>query len=128
EPGEPQSLALNHSIWYAWTAPDYGTLNFDTAGTTYAWVFTGGALDALDLKINGQGYGFVSVRAGVTYRIALDDWTAGGPTQLSWQFDPGPPPPANDDWANAETLTGDGGNVDVDTLGATRESCESTLG
>ena|SRR5436190_23947962 len=33
EPGEPQSLALNHSIWYAWTAPDYGTLNFDTAGT-----------------------------------------------------------------------------------------------
>src|ERR671937_2639205 len=52
EPGEPASMPLNHSIWYAWTAPDYGTLDFNTAGTTYAWVFTGDALGALDLKIN----------------------------------------------------------------------------
>jgi hypothetical protein len=125
EAGEPPSMPLNHSIWYAWTAPAYGNFSFNTGGTTYAWIFTGDALGALDLKINGQGYGFVSVRPGVTYRIALDDWSTGGPTQLSWTFDELPPPPANDDWANAQPLPGTSGTEAPDTRGATRESCDS---
>lgn len=128
EAREPTSMPLNHSIWYAWTAPGYGTLSFDTRGTTYAWVFTGDALDGLDLKINGQGYGFVSVRPGVTYRIALDDWWSGGPTQLTWSYQELPAPPANDDWANAQPLTGTAGVVELDTLGATRETCDGDLG
>jgi hypothetical protein len=128
EPGEPQSMPLNHSIWYAWTAPGYGTLSFNTGGTTYAWVFTGDTFGALDLKINGQGYGFVSVRPGVTYHIGLDDWLPGGLTQLSWTYDELPPPPPNDDWANAQPLEGTGGTVGLDTLGATREACDSAYG
>ena len=122
------SMPLNHSIWYAWTAPDYGTFSFNTGGATYAWVFTGDALGALDLKINGQAYGFVSVRPGVTYRIALDDWLPGAPTQLSWSFEQSPPPPPNDDWANAQPLEGTGGTVALDTLGSTREACDTAYG
>jgi Cadherin-like domain/PKD domain len=128
EAGEPPSMPLNHSIWYAWTAPGYGTFSFNTGGTTYAWVFTGDALGALDLKINGQGYGFVSVRPGVTYRIALDDWLSGGPTQLTWSYEELPAPPPNDDWANAQPLAGTSGTVELNTLGATRESCDSAFG
>ena len=124
EAGEPPSMPLNHSIWYAWTAPAYGNFSFNTGGT-YAWIFTGDQLGALELKINGQGYGFVSVQPGVTYRIALDDWLPGGPTQLSWTFGERPPPPANDDWANAQPLTGTSGTEASDTRGATRESCDS---
>src|SRR3954470_16514985 len=128
EPGEPTPMPQSHSIWYAWTAPAYGTLTFDTGHTADAWVFTGDALGALSMKINGQPYGFVSVKPGETYRIALDDWDDGGPTQLSWSFAETPAPPANDDFANAQTLDGTGGTVDVDTAGATKESCEGTLG
>src|SRR5919201_1326430 len=128
EAGEPGSMPRNHSIWYAWTAPGYGTLSFSTGGTTYAWIFTGDALGALDMKINGQSSGFVSVRPGVTYRIALDDWLSGGLTQLTWSFQELPPPPANDDWANAQPLEGTGGTVQLDTLSATRESCDSAYG
>src|SRR3954468_3046120 len=128
EPGEPTPMPQYHSIWYAWTAPAYGTLSFDTGGTAWAWVFTGDTLGALTMKINGQRYGFVSVKPGETYRIALDDWNDGGPTQLQWSFSETAPPPANDDFANAEPLTADSGTVDVDTAGATKEACEATLG
>src|SRR5919198_935239 len=128
EAGEPPSMPRNHSIWYAWTAAGYGTFSFNTGGTTYAWIFTGDAFGALDMKINGQSYGFVSVRPGVTYRIALDDWLSGGPTQLTWSFQELPPPPPNDDWANAQLLSGTGGTVQLDTLSATREACDSAYG
>src|SRR5919198_4824851 len=128
EAGEPASMPRNHSIWYAWTAPGYGTFSFNTGGTTYAWIFTGDALGALDMKINGQSYGFVSVRPGVTYRIALDDWLSGGPTQLTWSFQELPPPPANDDWANAQPLEGTGGAGEPDTPHPTREACDSPYG
>lgn len=128
EPGEPAPMPQYHSVWYAWTAPSYGTLSFDTAGTAWAWVFTGDTLDSVSMKINGQRSGFVSVQPGVTYRIGLDDWNDGGPVQLSWSFTETPAPPANDDFENAQALDGVGGTVDVDTAGATKEACESTLG
>jgi hypothetical protein len=128
EPGEPLSLANQHSIWYAWTPDAYGTVNFTTGGTTYAWFYTGDALDSLDLLINGQAYGFVHVRPGVTYRIALDDWSTGGPTRFSWTFDELPPPPANDDWANAQPLKGTSGTVELDNTGASREPCDQSAG
>ncbi|MFL5925458.1 MAG: tandem-95 repeat protein [Gaiellaceae bacterium] len=128
EPGERPSMPQLHSIWYAWTAPAYGTLTFDTAGTASAWVFRGDDLATADMLINGQRTGFVSVRPGETYRIGLDDWNDGGPTTLSWSFSELPPPPANDDWASAQRLDADAGTIDVDTLGATRESCDPTLG
>jgi hypothetical protein len=128
EPGEPAPMPQYHSVWYAWTAPAYGTLSFDTAGTAWAWVFTGDTLGTAAMKINGQRYGFVSVQPGVTYRIGLDDWNDGGPVQLSWSFGETPAPPANDDFANAQPLDGTGGTVGVDTAGATKEACESTLG
>jgi hypothetical protein len=128
EPGEPTPMPQYHSVWYSWTAPAYGTLSFDTGGTAWAWVFTGDTLGTLAMKINGQRYGFVSVRPGMTYRIGLDDWNDGGAVQLSWSFSETPAPPANDDFANAQALDGTGGTVDVDTAGATKETCESTLG
>src|SRR4051794_3575725 len=128
EPGERPSMPQLHSIWYAWTAPAYGTLTFDTSVTAWAWVFRGEDLATADMLINGQRTGFVSVRPGETYRIGLDDWNDGGPTQLSWSFTELPPPPANDDWANAQRLDADAGTVDLDTLGATREPCDPTLG
>src|SRR3954468_5961149 len=128
EAGERPSMPQSHSIWYAWTAPAYGTLSFDTARTAWAWVFHGDDLATADMLINGQQYGFVSVRPGETYHIGLDDWIDGGPTTLSLSFAERPPPPANDDWANARRLDADAATVDVDTLGATRESCDPSLG
>src|SRR3954453_5785650 len=98
EPGEPASMPQYHSVWYAWTAPAYGTFSFDTAGTAWAWVFDG-HVDTTAMKINGQRYGFVNVVQGATYLVGLDDWNDGGPTQLGWAFSETPAPPANDSWS-----------------------------
>src|SRR4051794_15478346 len=67
EAAEVPSMPHYHSIWYAWTAPGYGIVSFDTAGTAWAWVFENGRLDTQTMKVNGQRYGFFNVEAGVTY-------------------------------------------------------------
>ena len=51
---EIPSMPHYHSIWYAWTAPGYGTVSFDTAGTAWAWVFEGSRPDTATMKINVQ--------------------------------------------------------------------------
>jgi hypothetical protein len=128
EDAEPPSMPHYHSIWYAWTAPGYGTVSFDTAGTAWAWVFEDGRLETQTVKINGQRYGFFNVKAGVTYLVGLDDWTEGGPTQFGWSYTETPPPPANDDWMSPQPLEDASGTVALDTRGATRQSCDGDLG
>ena len=128
EAAETPSMPHYHSIWYAWTAPGYGTVSFDTAGTAWAWVFEDGRLETESMTINGQRYGFFNVKAGVTYLVGLDDWTDGGPTQFGWSYTETPPPPANDDWTSPQPLDDTSGTVALDTRGATRQSCDGDLG
>jgi hypothetical protein len=128
EAAEVPAMPHYHSIWYAWTAPGYGTVSFDTAGTAWAWVFEDGRLENASMKINGQRYGFFNAKAGVTYLIGLDDWNDGGPTQFGWNYVETPPPPANDDWTSPQALDGASGTVSLDTRGATRQDCDGDLG
>ena len=128
EAAEVPAMPHYHSIWYAWTAPGYGTVSFDTAGTAWAWVFEDSRLENASMKINGQRYGFFNVKAGVTYLIGLDDWNDGGPAQFGWNYVETPPPPGNDDWKSPQQLDGASGTVSLDTRGATRQDCDGDLG
>ena len=133
EPGEPNHAGISgyHSIWYSWTAPADGRFNFDDAGSSYGTVlaiYTGSAVDALTLageSGNYSGTSRVSIQAiaGTTYQIALDSWQPNfyGPTILSWHAANAPP---NDDFANAEDISGTTGLVTGSTVDATKEQGE----
>jgi hypothetical protein len=126
ETGELPWMPRWHSIWYAWTAPTYGYLSFDATGA-WVWAFSGDGFGSLTQLSNGLGHGFIHVEPGVTYHFALDDWNDADATQLNWSLDEVPAPPPNDDWANAEALTGTAGTVHLDTLGATDQTCDPDL-
>ena len=134
ETGEPtHAVAGGTSLWWTWTAPRAGNVVLDTAGsnfdTTLA-VYTGSAVNALTLVgSNDDAPGLTTshlnftATSGTTYQIAVDGkGGATGMISLSVGL-----VPANDNFANATTLTG----VSVKTTGSTklasRESGEPTL-
>jgi hypothetical protein len=89
-----------HSIWFTWTAPATGPVNFDTSGSDYDTtlaVYTGVAVDELTTIASNdddaEGAGLVTSRlwfnavAGTTYMIAVDGF--GGVTGnvvLNWNM------------------------------------------
>jgi hypothetical protein len=100
EPGEPAAypgLGTTRSVWFAWTAPHDGTATFDATGSGYGWVqgiFTGdtlGTLTRLDYRYSGTAQ--LSVKQGVTYRIAIESYGTGGQVRLTVTLPPPPPPP-----------------------------------
>ena len=123
EPGEPLGVpgAMSNTVWVSWTAPSSGVWalsSLETDFDNFIAVYSGSALNALTRIgyadfISGSdpaiGGGVVAFRAtgGTTYRIQLmGNAIAGneyGVCRLSVM--PGTPP-ANDDFANALTLTG----------------------
>jgi PASTA domain len=128
-PGRPATA----SVWYSWTAPADGRTHINTcdrpdaAFDTVLAVYTGNSFDALTAVANnddGCGFGGSSVSfdadAGVTYRIAVD--SVGGTFGffiLSLRL-----APPNDDFDDAESLTGNEGSVDGTTVGSSREAGE----
>jgi 5-hydroxyisourate hydrolase-like protein (transthyretin family) len=81
EPAEPvPSSAAQGSVWYSWTSPVGGRVQFDTVGSdfdTWLAIWTGDSLPALTLIAENDDFVglqsgvFVEVTPGVTYRIAV---------------------------------------------------------
>ena len=116
EDGEPlhAGLAGGTSVWYRWT-PDTSTeVTLDTCSgsdfDTMLAVYTGSSLPDLEVVRSNDdrcgrqsGVTFQAI-AGTTYRIAVDGWAgAQGSFHLSLVESNRP---ANDDFDNAEVLTG----------------------
>ena len=101
EPGEPNHAGDpgGHSLWYCWTAPNTGSVTFDTVGSTFDTllaVYTGNSLGSLthiasndDLNHPTTLQSRVTFNAtGTThYHIAIDGWDgASGNTTLNWSM------------------------------------------
>ncbi len=115
------------SVWYSWTAPASGRAYFDTAGSRFESVlgiYTGSGLGGLTLVAEDddtfQDGAFVTFDAvaDTTYWILVDGEGGGatGTVVLNWQLEP--PPPPNDLFANAQSISGNDGSVSGSTVGA----------
>ncbi len=141
ETGEPDhggdGLGPYASIWFSWTAPADSIITFDTFGSSFDTVlsaYTGTAVNSLTLIAQnddaGQGSqsltGFPAT-AGTTYYIAVDgfDVTETGAVTLSWSTAPAI---TNDDFSNAEPLTGTKDAASSNTFSATWEIGEPDHG
>lgn len=135
EPGEPNHAGNpgGASVWYAWTAPHAGRATIDLCYAefdTLLAVYTGDQLTALqEVVSNDDGCGSQSqvvfgATAGTTYRIAVDgaDGEAGY-FELGWSM-----APANDDFAQGASISGDAGTVEGDSYRATQEAGEPEHG
>jgi hypothetical protein len=133
ELGEPNHAGNTggRSVWFVWTSPADGQYRFETDGTldSLLAVYTGDAVDALTLVAENDDRApgsdetsVVSFHAagGTVYRIAVDafggkgDWFA-----LSWDA-----APANDNFADATSLSGRLGDVDAAFAGSTMQEFE----
>jgi hypothetical protein len=120
EPGEPNHAGNvgGHSMWYAWTPTASATVQIGTCEDAVQGliaVYTGDSLTTLtEVASNSRGcspgaFVIIDAVAGTTYRIATDSFTgffgtSYGPFTLRIAEHH---PPANDDFADAEVLTGD---------------------
>ena len=121
------------SVWYSWTAPESGAVTLDTLGSdfpTVLGVYTGDRLCDLVRtplrRMSSPGAvakrGFRAVK-GTTYRIAVDGQNGKmGDFKLALRHSP---PPANDMFANAETLSGPAATTTGTNFGATTEPGET---
>jgi hypothetical protein len=123
--GEPGGA----SIWYRWTASAGGRAvvsTCDSSFDTLLAVYTGDSFAALaEVAANDDACGLQSevsfvASEGVTYRIAVDgDNAATGVVSLALRL-----APPNDDFDNAETISGDEGRVNGTNVGSAREAGE----
>ena len=139
EPGEPDHAgnAGGASVWYSWTPATSQQVAIDTCGSgfdTVLGVYTGdlGALAEVASNDDGPLVGafcnltslvVIDAVAGTTYHIAIDgfDGQEGG-LEVRVRL---PGAPANDDFANAQVLTGAIPlSVPGSTIEATREDGE----
>ena len=133
EVGEPAhaGAAGGRSLWFEWTAPVTRTVAFDTADSgfdTVLAVYRGESLGALTpIAANDDAEGratsrvVFTARQGRTYRIAVDGkGGAGGLARLAWEG----APPHNDDFLDAQRITGESGEAGGSMVYATMEEDE----
>lgn len=131
ELGEPDHAGRpgGASVWYRWTAPASGRATISTCGSdfdTLLAAYTGDAVVALEeVASNDDSCGLQSAisfaaAVGTTYRIAVDGLNgATGLFDLRVRL-----APPNDDFADAEQLSGDTGSVEGTNAGASSEPGE----
>ena len=137
---------VNSSVWYVWTAPATGPVEFDTIGSAFDTVLsvytTPTPSDLCDPNLvlvgaddnSGELYDFEPTSlltfqavAGNTYYIAVDGNTTNAPFDdtgslvLNWED---MAPPVNDNFASATVLAGDSGSTNVDNTFATGQPGE----
>jgi hypothetical protein len=112
EAGEPPAFSTNppqNTVWFSWTAPSSMTAVIDVCDNDTGFtspaigVFTGNALNALTPVASTAGDCLLrfSAASGQNYKIVVDSYFSQG----SFTFRIRPlTPPANDDFANAETI------------------------
>lgn len=141
EPGEPAHGGFGgSSVWFTWTAPTDGVATIDTlrsdelpagdAFNTVLAVYTGASVDELyEVAVNNDDADrdpasrvVFPAERGTTYAVAVAGFRAfTGEYVLSWTVTD---PLANDDFAGAAPLAGQGGTVEGSTVGATKEPGE----
>ena len=133
EPGEPLAFANSKTLWYTWQAPADGLFRFRLRETDTGSLpkvdfalFTGQSLADLDLMIDkkdGSEIAFAA-QADTVYRlrIAHDSWIAPPPLTLTWES--ADTRPANDDFAYAQSIDGEEGQIESTNQGATLENGE----
>ncbi len=119
------------TVWYQWTAAASGGVTFYTTSANFyntLAIYSGGFTAGNRIAYNNtttvaSGVTFNAV-AGTTYDIAVDgnDGQTGSFT-LGWVA--GPP---NDNFANAQTITGLPGSTTGTTVNASHEANEATVG
>jgi hypothetical protein len=128
EPAHAGSAAMS-SVWWEWTAPSSGRVEVNTNGSaidTRIGVYTGTDVAALSLVGDNDDYydlqssvAFDAV-GGTTYRIAVDGFMGEqGAITLNVGMDA-----ANDNFANAEVLSGVSVSATGHNLAATTEKYE----
>ena len=133
ETGEPQhaNVATSSSLWWSWTAPATTSVFFDTSGSAYSAVvavYTGSSLGSLspvaynDSTTSGTSRLTISVTQGTTYQIAVASKGASSATGLTMLAIGSIP--ANDNFANAQLVTGSSFVLTGTTLSASRETGE----
>lgn len=103
EPDEPPSFG--HTVWYRWTAPASGRVALNSSPAAGLAVYRGSSLT--DLTVVAQdvwNVGF-DAEAGKTYLLRIDTNGGAGPGSTSIDLLLNQPP-ANDNLAQAETLSG----------------------
>lgn len=134
EDGEPDHYEAygTASVWYKWTAQEDGQETFNIAASDFdavLAVYTGDDVAQLD-EVDSSGYGTessvtFSTYAGTTYYIAVDGYDgATGAFTLNYQPYVQPPPPANDNFADAQTVSGFDGTEYANNEFATAEEGE----
>jgi len=132
----PGNLSPMPSVWYEWQAPNYINepidFQIDTIGSsaeTYLEVFQGSSffgtftLIESDHNSGAGGKSQLTLNTGYSnYKIRVSSPIVNvGDIILNITAQPGGSPPANDDFANAETLTGYDDSTSGTTVGATAE-------
>jgi len=134
QPAEPDHAdnSGGSSVWFRWTAPSTGQFFFNTLGSefdTLLAVYTGNTLNHLtpvssNDDVNSSHASAVSILAtsGTTYQVAVDGYEGEtGVLTVAW----GPEaPPANDNFTNAQIISGVAGSVLETNIGASKESGE----
>ncbi|HZB45491.1 MAG TPA: Ig-like domain-containing protein, partial [Pyrinomonadaceae bacterium] len=128
------------SVWYKWTAPSSGSIEFSTAGSSFdtlLGVYTGAAINTLTNVANNDEEDFNSgihtsrvvfnAVVGTVYYIAVDGFDGGaggdwGDITLQWKV--GPAAPANNSFATAQVINGDEGRIKGSNWLATKETGE----
>jgi hypothetical protein len=107
-------------------ALDLTTADADFYTVLAAW--TGTTLGSLmEVASDDPGTLRFEVTSGLTYYVQVAEtiwYTAEGSFDVSWAFQE---PPENDDFANAQSISGASGSVDGDNTAATAEGGEATL-
>ncbi|HVL14462.1 MAG TPA: cadherin repeat domain-containing protein, partial [Gemmata sp.] len=119
------------SVWWQWTAPESGSVEVNTIGSTFdtvLGVYTGGSVDQLspvaenDDAVGSQSQAFFNAVAGTTYHIAVSGFAGSivgdeGDIVLRVGMTP-----ENDNFDNATEVTG--GTVTGHNLASTGETGE----
>ena len=119
------------TVWYSWTPATSGTASVSLpsvpSGVGYT-VYTGDAFGSLTQVARGSYYaGSFRATAGTTYRIAVDGGS--NPRQVDFSLAlKHAPAPANDDFANAQPLTGNSIQETASNAHATRQEGEPVIG
>ncbi len=147
EPGELNHAGDpgGHSLWYKLQPSVSGSYTFTTFSSlfnTVLGVYTGPSLNTLTTIASNNddfsSHGLFSTlkfqaTAGTTYYIAVDGQLVDVPSVLPFGGPHGStgdlilsygPTPTNDDFANAQTISGASGSVNGTNVGATRELSE----
>lgn len=125
--------SAGQSVWYVWTAPAAGAATVQTTGSSFNTrlaIYTGASLKVLaPVAGNDNAPGVTTSRvefpavAGQKYFVAVDGvGNAMGNIVLSWSL--AGSAPANDNFNNAQIITGSAGSVRGTNVRATRQAQE----